>query len=271
MQDVTDLAFMRVMQQFGGPDYYVTEYFRVHADYTVEKKILRSITENDTGRPVYAQLIGQDTSALTRVAQELLEHPVAGIDLNLGRPAPVVCRKDAGGGLLRNREKMEHIIASLRDAISGKFTVKTRVVRLLTMGALEEADGDKFKDRHTTIVTAAKAANADGLDEAEKKTIRDQLNTLNDDINAAIKEPEQGDKRTPVVNRSQHRFEEKIEFGERSGRLSTLEASSLRRKLKRLEDTEDRLKTGQLSSNERERLMEEVIELRRDLMKELRD
>ena len=139
------------------------------------------------------------------------------------------------------------------------------------MGALEEADGDKFKDRHTTIVTAAKAANADGLDEAEKKTIRDQLNTLNDDTNAAIKEPEQGDKRTPVVNRSQHRFEEKIEFGERSGRLSTLEASSLRRKLKRLEDTEDRLKTGQLSSNERERLMEEVIELRRDLMKELRD
>ena len=127
MQDVTDLAFMRVMQQFGGPDYYVTEYFRVHADYTVEKKILRSITENDTGRPVYAQLIGQDTSALTRVAQELLEHPVAGIDLNLGCPAPVVCRKDAGGGLLRNREKMEHIIASLRDAISGKFTVKTRV------------------------------------------------------------------------------------------------------------------------------------------------
>ena len=43
MQDVTDLAFMRVMQQFGGPDYYVTEYFRVHADYTLEKKIARTL------------------------------------------------------------------------------------------------------------------------------------------------------------------------------------------------------------------------------------
>lgn len=127
MQDVTDLAFMRVMQQFGGPDYYVTEYFRVHADYTLEKKILRSITENTTGRPVFAQLIGQDTNALVRVAVELLEYPIAGIDLNLGCPAPVVCRKDAGGGLLRNREKMEHIIESLRNAIPGKFTVKTRV------------------------------------------------------------------------------------------------------------------------------------------------
>lgn len=127
MQDVTDLAFMRVMEKFGGPDYYVTEYFRVHADYTIEKKILRSITNNTTGKPVFAQLIGQDIPALIRVAHELLEHPVAGIDLNLGCPAPVVCRKDAGGGLLRKLDKTERIIASLRNAIPGKFTIKTRV------------------------------------------------------------------------------------------------------------------------------------------------
>lgn len=127
MQDVTNLPFMQVVQQYGGPDYYVTEYFRVHADYSLEQKILSSITENKTGRPVYAQLIGQDTEALVRVAKELQAYPIAGIDLNLGCPAPVVCRKDAGGGLLRKREHMEQIIASLRDSISGKFTVKTRV------------------------------------------------------------------------------------------------------------------------------------------------
>lgn len=127
MQDVTNLPFMRVMQQYGGPDYYVTEYFRVHADYTLEKKILRSITENETGRPVFAQLIGQDIEALVRVARELQAYPIAGIDLNLGCPAPVVCRKDAGGGLLRKPGQMERIIASLRDAIAGKFTLKTRV------------------------------------------------------------------------------------------------------------------------------------------------
>jgi len=127
MQDVTNLPFMRVMQRYGGPDYYVTEYFRVHADYSLEKKILRSITENQTGRPVYAQLIGQDIQALIRVARELQDYPIAGIDLNLGCPAPVVCRKDAGGGLLRKPDHMENIIAALRDAIPGKFTVKTRV------------------------------------------------------------------------------------------------------------------------------------------------
>lgn len=127
MQDVTDLPFMRVVQRHGGPDYYVTEYFRVHADYQLEKHILSSITESHTGRPVYAQMIGQDIASLVRCAKELLEYPVAGIDLNLGCPAPVVCRKDAGGGLLRKTDRLREILDALRDTVPGKFTVKTRV------------------------------------------------------------------------------------------------------------------------------------------------
>lgn len=127
MQAITHLPFMRVMRHFGGPDYFVTEYFRVHADYTLEKHILRSVTENDTGRPVYAQLIGQDIPSLVRIAKELSQFPVAGIDLNLGCPAPVVCRKDAGGGLLRKKTHLNDILTALRDATPGKFTVKTRL------------------------------------------------------------------------------------------------------------------------------------------------
>jgi len=127
MQAITHLPFMQVLRHFGGPDYYVTEYFRVHVDSTLEKHILRSITENDTGRPVYAQLIGQNIPKLVSTAKELLQYPVAGIDLNLGCPAPVVCRKDAGGGLLRKKDHLSAILAALRDAIPGKFTVKTRL------------------------------------------------------------------------------------------------------------------------------------------------
>ena len=60
MQDVTTLEFMRVITRYGGPDVYWTEYFRVHGDSRLEKWILRSITENSTGRPVVAQMIGND-------------------------------------------------------------------------------------------------------------------------------------------------------------------------------------------------------------------
>ena len=127
MQDVTDLPFMRVMERFGGPDVYVTEYFRVYESSRLNPYILRSIDENPSSKPVFAQLIGQHLPALLSTVRELEEHPIAGIDLNLGCPAPVVCRKDAGGGLLRNPDKVDRILGALREAVGGRFTVKTRV------------------------------------------------------------------------------------------------------------------------------------------------
>ncbi len=127
MQDVTDLPFMRVIARRGAPDWFVTEYFRVHPDSSLNPYILRSILENRTNRPIYAQMIGQDIPHLLRTVKELSELPIAGIDLNLGCPAPVVCRKNAGGGLLREPERVDELIGRLRDAIPGAFTVKTRV------------------------------------------------------------------------------------------------------------------------------------------------
>lgn len=127
MQDVTDLAFMRVIAHYGAPDYFFTEFFRVHSQSRPEKHILRSIDENSTGRPVFAQLIGEDIPHLLRTARELLKHPVAGIDLNLGCPAPKVYKKNVGGGLLRDPARIDEILGALRDAVPGLFTVKMRI------------------------------------------------------------------------------------------------------------------------------------------------
>ena len=127
MQDVTDLPFLRIMAECGGADLYCTEYFRVHKDSHLDKWILRSITENPTGRPIVAQMIGNDVPSLVRTARELEQYPIAAVDLNLGCPAPVVYRKCAGGGLLREFGKLHAILPALRDAVAGKFTVKTRI------------------------------------------------------------------------------------------------------------------------------------------------
>ncbi len=127
MQDVTTLQFMRVIARYGGPDVFWTEFFRVHGDSRPEKWILDSITRNPTGIPVVAQLIGNDIPALVRTARELQRHPVAAIDLNLGCPAPIVYRKCAGGGLLREPARINAILGALRDAVTIPFTVKTRI------------------------------------------------------------------------------------------------------------------------------------------------
>lgn len=134
MQDVTDWAFWRLIHPYGGADLYVTEYFRVHGVSKLDAYILRSITDNPTGRPVLAQLIGNDIEALVRTARELHHYPVAGIDLNLGCPAPVVYRKCAGGGLLQDPDRVDAILGALREAVRVKFTVKTRI-------GFETADG----------------------------------------------------------------------------------------------------------------------------------
>jgi tRNA-dihydrouridine synthase B len=127
MQDVTDLPFMRVMAHYGAPDYFFTEFFRVHAQSRPEKHIVRSIVENKTGRPVFAQLIGEEISHMVRTVQELLKYPIAGIDLNMGCPAPKIYKKNVGGGLLRDPAKIDELIGSLRDAVPGLFTVKMRI------------------------------------------------------------------------------------------------------------------------------------------------
>ncbi len=127
MQDVTDLAFWRLIHRYGGPDLYFTEYFRVHATSVPDRWICEAISQSPGNRPVIAQMIGNDIPALVRTARKLQELPVAGIDLNLGCPAPVVYRKCAGGGLLRDLPRVDSILGALREAVHVRLSVKTRV------------------------------------------------------------------------------------------------------------------------------------------------
>ncbi len=127
MQGVTDWSFLKLIAPYGGADLYFTEYFRVYATSRLNKHVLKSITENPTGRPVIPQMIGNDIPALVRTARELQQYPVPAVDLNLGCPAPVVYRKGAGGGLLREPKRVDAILGALRDAVKVPFTVKTRI------------------------------------------------------------------------------------------------------------------------------------------------
>jgi len=127
MQDVTTLPFMQVISELGAPDYFFTEYFRVYPNSRLNAYILSSITENKTGRPVFAQLIGEEIPAMVRIAKELQTYPIAGIDLNMGCPAPKIYKKNVGGGLLRDPQKVDRLLGALRESIDGSFSIKMRL------------------------------------------------------------------------------------------------------------------------------------------------
>jgi tRNA-dihydrouridine synthase B len=127
MQDVTTREFMAVIAHYGAPDLFFTEFFRVHSHSTLEKNILPSIVDNPTGKPIFAQMIGEHIPDLLRTARELQNLPTAGIDLNMGCPAPKVFKKNVGGGLLKDTPKIRQIFAALSQELQKPFTVKTRV------------------------------------------------------------------------------------------------------------------------------------------------
>ncbi len=118
---------MRVINQYGDPDYYFTEYFRVYPHSRLDKHILSSITENDTGRPVVAQLLGNSLPDIRRIVEQLEQYPVAAVDLNCGCPAPKIYKNMAGGGLLTDLGKLDSILGTLRDSVKGTFSVKIRI------------------------------------------------------------------------------------------------------------------------------------------------
>jgi len=127
MQDVTTPAFMRLVAARGAPNLFVTEFIRVHSAFVLDRATRAELAAAAGERPLLAQIIGGAPAALAHAARELAALPVAGVDLNLGCPAPKVFKKSAGGGLLRDLARVDAILAALRDALPAvPLTVKTR-------------------------------------------------------------------------------------------------------------------------------------------------
>lgn len=149
MQDVTDAAFMHTLSRLGSlPDFFVTPYFRsTRTTCAMSEGPMACIMENPTELPVWAQLAGSEPAALLRDARELLRLPVAGINLNVGCPSPLVNRHGAGAALLRDLPRLREICLALREALpAGRFSIKCR---------LGWASGEEFPAVLETLAEAA--------------------------------------------------------------------------------------------------------------------
>lgn len=128
MRNISDAAFMEILADFGPPDFYMAEYFRIHEHYEFEKSIMKTIVSRPGGRPVCAQFMGGDELEMARAAARLSGYPeIKMLDLNLGCPIPKIYRKNVGGGLLRDPGKIKSLIRALRSEWGGCLSVKMRL------------------------------------------------------------------------------------------------------------------------------------------------
>ncbi len=122
-----DSGFRRICREWGA-DYTVTEMISAKAiRYGAEKTVdLARYTEEET--PILIQLFGRDPAAMEYAAKFIDDqfHP-AGIDLNMGCPAPKIFNNGDGSALLKEPELAAELVRAARRGCQCPVSVKMRV------------------------------------------------------------------------------------------------------------------------------------------------
>ncbi len=76
--------------------------------------------------PIFAQLFGNEPSALAEAARICERRGFDGIDINMGCPVPKVVRNGAGAALMRTPKLAAAIVSAIKRAVALPVTVKMR-------------------------------------------------------------------------------------------------------------------------------------------------
>lgn len=125
MAGITDLSFRRICKSLGA-DLVTSEM--VSAEGIVRKSVSTQLLLNShpEEKPLAIQLFGSDPSVMGEAARIVEAEGADIIDLNMGCPVPKVLRQGAGAQLIRQPEKVKHIVEAVRRAVNIPVTVKTR-------------------------------------------------------------------------------------------------------------------------------------------------
>lgn len=135
MEGVVDHTMRQLLTSLGGIDRCVTEFVRV-TDRLLPPKVFHRLCPelNQHGKtlagvPVYVQLLGGRPAAMADNAARAAALGAAGIDLNFGCPAKSVNASDGGSVILREPDRVHHIVSAVREAVpeATPVSVKTRL------------------------------------------------------------------------------------------------------------------------------------------------
>src|SRR5262249_6494785 len=136
MDGVTDHLYRELISARARPGaiaFAVSEFVRVTDRALAAREIRRSCPEiaqggtTRAGTPVLVQLRGGQAEPLAATARAAISAGAYGIDLNFGCPAKVVNRHDGGAALLKAPERIERIVARVRDAVPAAHPVSAKI------------------------------------------------------------------------------------------------------------------------------------------------
>lgn len=125
MAGASDAAFRHIAREFGAA-YTVTEMISSRAlDYNDRKTMALADISRDQG-PVFIQIFGDDPACMARAAEKMAALGPAGIDINMGCPAPKIVSSGGGCALMRNPALCGQIVEAVKKAVDLPVTVKMR-------------------------------------------------------------------------------------------------------------------------------------------------
>jgi len=127
MANITTLPFRSICKEMGA-DIVFTPMLASNAIVYNPNETLKIAEFLPAEQPVIVQLFGYDGDLIAKAANIVNDriHP-AGIDINMGCPAPKITGNECGSALLRDYDKALNIVRTVRENYSGQLSVKVRL------------------------------------------------------------------------------------------------------------------------------------------------
>ncbi len=124
MAGYTDKSFRRLCKRMGC-DVVVTEMVSAKALSYNNENTWKYLDCDPEEAPVFVQIFGSEPEIMAAQAERIQDR-FAGIDINMGCPAPKVFRNHEGSALLAEPEKIYRIVRAITERVHVPVTVKIR-------------------------------------------------------------------------------------------------------------------------------------------------
>lgn len=127
MANITTLPFRSICKEFGA-DIVFTPMLSSNAIVHNPSETLKIAEYLKSEQPVIVQLFGYSPDLMAQAAQ-IIEQELkpAGIDINMGCPAPKITGNECGSALLKDFDKALEIVRAVRESYRGQLSVKLRL------------------------------------------------------------------------------------------------------------------------------------------------
>ncbi len=130
MADVTDCVFRAIINKYGKPDVFWTEFVSADglAHPVARKKLLIDLKYDKGEHPIVAQIFGSKVENIRTAAALCKELGFDGIDINMGCPDKSIEKQLCGSAMIKNPKLARDVIRAAKEGAPGlPISVKTRI------------------------------------------------------------------------------------------------------------------------------------------------